>query len=63
MAKLGELKKGDVVVFSKRKDATRFLVDDVQGFALYIQEIDENDECYSVLQRSDISLATKEYKA
>ena len=59
MAKLSELKKGDVVVFNKRKDATRFLVDDVQGYCLYVQEMDENGECYSALQRSDVSLATK----
>lgn len=59
MAKLGEIKKGDIVTFRKGKDAIKFLVDDVAGFVLYVQEIDENGETYSALQRSDISLAYK----
>jgi hypothetical protein len=59
MAELNQLKKGDIVVLRKGKDATRYLVDDVVRFDLYIQEMDENGECYSAVQRSDISLATK----
>lgn len=59
MAKLGELKKGDIVVLRKGADATRYLVDDVVRFDLYINEIDENGETYTATQRSDIDLATK----
>lgn len=59
MAELNTLKKGDIVVLRKGPDATRYSVDDVVRFDLYIQEMDESGETYSAIQRSDISLATK----